>query len=71
MNPSNPNHHHQPTRLVTAAGHDQYRIEVRTGWAIKKFVRDTRSYRIVKSRPTSKPAPPPTRYPTTSARPPS
>jgi len=54
--------------LVTAAGHDQHRIEAQTGWVIKKFVRDTRSYRIVKSRPTSKPAPPPTRYPRTSGK---
>jgi hypothetical protein len=48
MNPSSPNHHQQPTRSVTAAGH-RHRIEAQTGWNIKKFVRDARSNRIVKT----------------------
>ena len=69
MNHSSRNHHRPTTRLVTGAGHYRHGIEAQTGWGIKKFVRDTRSYRIVKSRPTTKPAPPPTRYPTTSERP--
>jgi hypothetical protein len=34
--------------LVTGAGHYQHRIEAQTGWGIERFVRDTRSYRIVK-----------------------
>jgi len=48
MNPSSRSHRRQTTRLVTGAGPYQHRIEARTGWGIEKFVRDTRSYRIVK-----------------------
>jgi hypothetical protein len=45
MNPFSRSHHHQPTRLVTAAGHDQHRVEAQTDWGGEKFVRDTRSNR--------------------------
>ena len=48
MNHSSRNHHRHTTRLVTGAGHYQHHIEAQTGWGIKKFVRNTRSYRIVK-----------------------
>jgi hypothetical protein len=34
--------------LVTGAGHYRHRVEAQTGWGIEKFVRDTRSNRIVK-----------------------
>ena len=50
MNHSSRNHHRQTTRSVTGAGHHQHDIEAQTGWGIKKFVRTTRCYRIVKIR---------------------
>src|SRR5258705_2246993 len=47
-NPSSRSHHRHTTRLVTGSGHRRHRIEAQTGWGIEKFVRDTRSWRIVK-----------------------
>jgi Transposase DDE domain len=44
-------------------------IETRTGWSIRKFVKTARRYRPSRSRPASAPSPPPTRCPTTSAKP--
>jgi hypothetical protein len=38
MNPSSPNRHQQPIRLVTGAGHFRHYVEAQTDWGIKKFV---------------------------------
>ena len=56
--------------IVFAALAVSHWIEHQTGWSIKKFVRTARRYRTVhdQSRQT-RPSPPPTRYPTTSATP--
>jgi hypothetical protein len=48
MNPFSRSHRQQTTRLVIGAGHYRHRIEAQTGWGIEKFVRNTRSYRIVR-----------------------
>jgi hypothetical protein len=70
MNPSNPNHHRQTTSLVTGAGHYRHCIEAQTRWSTKKFVHTTRLPTAWwTSGPTTKPAPPPTRDPNTSATP--
>ncbi len=55
--------------IVVAAMAVSHYIEHQTGWSIKKFVRTARRYRTVKIRPATRPSPPPTRYPTTSAPP--
>jgi hypothetical protein len=67
MNHSSRNHHRQTTRLAAAAGYYQHDNDTQTGWGIKKFVRTTGRYRIVKIRAYNQPAPPPTRYPAISA----
>ena len=55
--------------IVFAALAVSHWIEHQTGWSIKKFVRTARRYRTVRSAPGNKPSPPPTPYPTTSAKP--
>jgi hypothetical protein len=51
--------------IVSAALAVSRRIEDRTGWSIKKFVRTARRYRTIQIQAGAPPSPPSTRYPTT------